>query len=104
MVADEICKRIETLVANYLDVLGVDASGWDTLYRDPNDSRLWELVHPQSELSGGGPPELPSPTAPLTLLHRVHSAHSRQCTAHVDRDATTAALRQKYEALRDQHR
>ena len=56
--ADETCKRIERLVANYLEALGTDASGWDALYRDPSDRRLWELIHPQSESSGGGPPEL----------------------------------------------
>ena len=28
------------------------------LYRDPNDNRLWELIYPQSEMHGGGPPEL----------------------------------------------
>lgn len=58
VVADETCKRIEGLIANYLEILGTDSSGWDTLYRDPSDGRLWELIYPQSELSGGGPPEL----------------------------------------------
>jgi len=29
-----------------------------TLYRDPDDGRYWERTYPQSELHGGGPPEL----------------------------------------------
>jgi hypothetical protein len=58
LVADETCRRIQTLIGNHLEALGTDASGWDALYRDPADKRLWELIYPQSELSGGGPPEL----------------------------------------------
>jgi hypothetical protein len=38
--------------------LGSDPSGWDTLYRDPNDGRLWELTFPDSDSEGGGPPRL----------------------------------------------
>jgi hypothetical protein len=37
-----------------------DSSGWESLYRDPDDSRLRELVFLQSELQGGGPPSLRS--------------------------------------------
>ena len=58
VVADEICKRIDQLVQSYLVQLGVDESGWDVLYRDPTDGRFWELIYPQSELQGGGPPQL----------------------------------------------
>ena len=57
-VADEICQRIGELTTSYLNELGRDASGWDVLYRDPDDGRLWELTYPQSELHGGGPPQL----------------------------------------------
>lgn len=58
MVEDETCKRITKLVNEYLVKLGDDPSGWETLYRDPNDGRFWELTYPQSEMHGGGPPEL----------------------------------------------
>ena len=58
VVADVICQRIEDLVRSHLKEVGRDASGWDVLYRDPIDGRLWELVYPKSELQGGGPPEL----------------------------------------------
>jgi hypothetical protein len=57
-VADEVCKRIDTLTKTYLVKVGQDASGWNTLYLDPTDGRYWELIYPQSELHGGGPPEL----------------------------------------------
>ncbi len=58
VVADPVCERIEWLISNHLVQLGADASGWDELYRDPNDGRLWELTWPQSEMHGGGPPRL----------------------------------------------
>ena len=55
---DETCERIVTLSRNYLVKVGHDPSGWDVLYRDPTDRRLWELIYPQSQMQGGGPPEL----------------------------------------------
>ena len=55
---DATTKRIESLVRDRLIRVGVTADGWDTLYRDPADGRLWELIYPQSELHGGGPPSL----------------------------------------------
>ncbi|MGD1879801.1 MAG: Imm27 family immunity protein [Kiloniellaceae bacterium] len=58
VVVDETCDRIDTLVRSHLKELGRDASGWDVLYRDPEDGRIWELTHPQSKLHGGGPPQL----------------------------------------------
>jgi hypothetical protein len=56
--ADETCHRIEQLVNGHLVKLGTDWSGWDTLYRDPSDGRLWERIYPQGHLHGGGPPQL----------------------------------------------
>jgi hypothetical protein len=58
MHADEACARIYDLIHNYLERLGTDSTGWDTLYLDPADGRHWELIYPQSEMQGGGPPEL----------------------------------------------
>jgi Immunity protein 27 len=55
---DITSQRIFDLVNGYLIKIGHDDSGWDTLYRDPNDNRLWELVYAESELQGGGPPSL----------------------------------------------
>lgn len=51
-------RRIRWLVEHRLLRLGNDPSGWDTLYRDPGDGRLWELTYPQSDTHGGGPPRL----------------------------------------------
>lgn len=58
LIADTTAKRIELLTKNFLVELGSDPSGWDVLYRDPGDGRLWELTYPQSESEGGGPPRL----------------------------------------------
>ena len=57
-VADDVSKQIVALTQSQLVEIGRDASGWITLYRDPNDGRFWELDYPQSELHGGGPPRL----------------------------------------------
>lgn len=57
-VADDVCKRILALTNSHLVEVGGDASGWNALYRDPNDGRYWELIYPQSELQGSGPPRL----------------------------------------------
>ncbi len=56
IVADETCKRIELLTASVLKRLANDASGWESLFQDPADGRLWELYYPRSEMHGGGPP------------------------------------------------
>lgn len=69
MVGDEACRRIHALVAGPLEYLGADATGWDALYRDPSDGRLWERTYPQSERHGGGPPR-------LTVIH-PETARSR---------------------------
>lgn len=57
-VGDQRCQRIEALIQSHLVVVGRDGSGWDILYRDPKDGRFWELTYPQSEMQGGGPPQL----------------------------------------------
>ena len=58
VVADETCQRISELVASHFKELGRDSSGWEALYRDPDEGRLWELTYPQGELQGGGPQQL----------------------------------------------
>lgn len=58
ILADAACERIEYLTREVLREIARDASGWDVLFRDPNDGRLWELTYPQSEMHGGGPPQL----------------------------------------------
>ena len=58
VVADAISKRIETLIEQHLDKITIDASGWDSLYKDPDDGRYWELTYPESSWHGGGPPRL----------------------------------------------
>lgn len=58
VVKDDVTKRIELLIKDYLRKIATDASGWDVLYIDPIDKRLWERVYLESELHGGGPPSL----------------------------------------------
>jgi hypothetical protein len=57
-IANEACKRIYRLTTSYLEYLGKSSDGWDALYRDPMNARLWELVYLQSDRHGGGPPTL----------------------------------------------
>jgi hypothetical protein len=56
VVADEVAQRIEALRRGHLVEVASDPSGWDTLYRDPDDGRLWELTYPSSGTHGGGAP------------------------------------------------
>ena len=75
VVADDVCRRIEWLVESQLERLATDSSGWDTLYRDPRDGRLWEHIYPQSEMHGGGPPQLKVVSAESAAAkYRVGSA------------------------------
>jgi hypothetical protein len=56
--ADDVARRINSLVANVLRKRAASPDGWTVLYQDPGDGRFWELTYPQSEMDGGGPPEL----------------------------------------------
>jgi hypothetical protein len=58
VVADATEQRIEWLTKQKLKRIANDWSGWNTLYRDPRDGRLWELTYPQGEMHGGGPRRL----------------------------------------------
>ena len=55
---DPNCKRIAWLVDSCLIWVADHRNGWEKPYRDPEDSRLWELTYLQTELHGGGPPTL----------------------------------------------
>ena len=55
---DEFSQRIEWLISNHLKKITIDETGWDALYIDHDDNRLWELTYPQSEMHAGGPPSL----------------------------------------------
>lgn len=56
VVGDDVAERIRMLTSGYLDHLAADPSGWEHLYADPDDGRLWELTYPHGEWHGGGPP------------------------------------------------
>jgi immunity protein 27 of polymorphic toxin system len=58
VVADATEQRIEWLTTQKLERIANDWSGWESLYRDPRDGRLWELTYPQGEMQGGGPRRL----------------------------------------------
>ena len=63
---DENAQRIHWLIENRLELLATDPSGWESLYRDSRDGRLWERTYPHSERHGGGP-------ALLHMLSRDHA-------------------------------
>ena len=56
--ADPAAKRIEQLIRIHLTKVASASGGWEALFKDPVDQRLWELSYPQSEVHGGGPPTL----------------------------------------------
>lgn len=55
---DASCERIKELISNHLLELARDHTGWETLFVDPDDGRLWERTYPQGHMHGGGPPML----------------------------------------------
>jgi hypothetical protein len=56
VVGDSVCRHIEWLIDSRVEQLAT--TRWETLYRDLSDGRLWERTYPQSEMHGGGPPQL----------------------------------------------
>jgi len=58
VIGDDTCQRIEWLASKRLMRLAHASGGWDTLFRDPRDGRLWEQTYPHGEWHGGGPPRL----------------------------------------------
>jgi hypothetical protein len=60
VVHDEVSARIHWLTLEVLEQLASspESGGWETLFRDPGDGRLWERTYPHSERHGGGPAQL----------------------------------------------
>jgi Immunity protein 27 len=60
VVADSIEMRIDELITHDLLKIAIspECGVWETLYRDPNDGRYWELTYPHGEMHGGGPRRL----------------------------------------------
>ena len=56
--ADETALRIKHLTTNVLLKVATSDDGWASLYKDPNDNRLWELTYLNSGMHGGGEPLL----------------------------------------------
>jgi len=73
-VGDAVELRINKLIASDLEKVAVspETGAWETLYRDPNDRRYWELTYPRSEMLGGGPKRLAniSDSAARSKYHR----------------------------------
>jgi hypothetical protein len=55
---DAVEARIRWLAAHRLKPLGHAEGGWDWLFRDPGDGRLWEQTFPLGSLHGAGPRRL----------------------------------------------
>jgi hypothetical protein len=64
---DAADERIRWLAINRLEALGTTSAGWDWLFRDPRDGRLWELTFPEGSLHGSGPRRLRSISAEEAL-------------------------------------
>ena len=58
VLADSITERINELLTSGLTRLADAEGGWEILYLDEHDGRMWELTYPHSEWHGGGPPRL----------------------------------------------
>ncbi len=60
VLSDEACERINWLTQHCLQYVAQSekSGGWETLFRDPQDGRLWERTFPSGEMHGGGPPKL----------------------------------------------
>lgn len=58
MTADETSHRIRSLIKTDLQHVATTKDGWEKLYLDAHDKRLWELTYPQGEMQGGGPQAL----------------------------------------------
>jgi hypothetical protein len=62
VIADDTARRIDELISSELTRVSSSKDGWDVLYVDERDGRMWELTYPHSEWHGGGPPSLTNVT------------------------------------------
>src|SRR6185437_9775580 len=58
MVPDAALLRIRDMISTKLERIADAAGGWETLFRDRADGRLWERFYPHGEMHGGGPESL----------------------------------------------
>jgi len=58
VIADDTALRIDELIRGALTKLAESKDGWDVLYLDRRDGRMWELTYPHKDWHGGGPPSL----------------------------------------------
>jgi hypothetical protein len=80
VIGDAVEQRINQLIESQLKRIAVDTeSGWDVLFRDPQDGRYWELTYPNSGMHGGGPKRLTNLAA-----HEAIAKYSCDKTAFLD--------------------
>lgn len=73
IVEDETSKRIRALTKSELRLVALSDEGWERLYEDPQDHRLWELTYPSGEMQGGGPPTLRAVAEPIARTkYKLH--------------------------------
>jgi hypothetical protein len=70
---DRVDERIRWLTIHRLEALATTSDGWDWLFRDPRDGRLWELTFPQGSLHGSGPRLLTVIDPELALARYGHA-------------------------------
>jgi hypothetical protein len=56
--SDDNELRIKELIEEDLRYLATSSDGWERLYTDPADGRLWEQTCLHGEMQGGGPQTL----------------------------------------------
>jgi Immunity protein 27 len=58
MVPDATLLRIREMIVSKLERMADAEGGWETLFRDRTNGRLWERFYPLGEMHGGGPESL----------------------------------------------
>lgn len=77
LIPDAVDQRIFWLVSRRLLVRGQANGGWDQLYVDPRDGRLWELTFPEGSLFGGGPRRLACMGVETAIAKYGPAVHNR---------------------------